>query len=58
MRGLQTLGAVLVTLIMVFPLYWMLITSLKSGSEVLTLTPTFWPESLQWANYVFAWNSI
>ena len=58
MRGLQTLGAVLVTLIMVFPLYWMLITSLKSGSEVLTLTPTFWPESLQWSNYVFAWNSI
>ena len=58
MRWLQTLGAVLVTLIMVFPLYWMLVTSLKTEAEVLTLTPTFWPESLQWSNYVFAWNSV
>ena len=58
MRWLQTLGAVLVTVIMVFPLYWMLVTSLKTEAEVLTLTPTFWPESLQWSNYVFAWNSV
>lgn len=33
MRWLQTLGAVLVTLIMVFPLYWMLVTSLKTEAE-------------------------
>ncbi|MDE6454683.1 MAG: carbohydrate ABC transporter permease [Dysosmobacter sp.] len=58
LRRLQTLGAVLVTLIMVFPLYWMLVTSLKTEAEVLTLTPTFWPESLQWSNYATAWNSI
>ena len=28
---LQALGAILVTLVFSFPLYWMLITSLKSG---------------------------
>lgn len=58
LRRLQTLGAILVTLVMVFPLYWMLVTSLKTEAEVLTLTPTFWPESLQWSNYAVAWNSI
>lgn len=58
MHHLQTIGAILVTLIMVFPLYWMVVTSLKTESEVLTLTPTFWPESLQWSNYAYAWGAI
>ncbi|MDY4105320.1 MAG: carbohydrate ABC transporter permease [Oscillospiraceae bacterium] len=58
MHHLQTVAAILVTLVMLFPLYWMLITSLKTEAEVLTVTPTFWPKQLQWSNYVHAWNSI
>lgn len=31
---LQTLLAILVTLVMLFPLYWMIATSVKSAEEV------------------------
>ena len=55
---LQTIFSVIATLIMVFPLYWLVVTSLKTEAEVLTLTPAFWPKSLQWSNYEFAWNAI
>ena len=41
----------------VFPFYWMLVTSLKSNTEVTASPPTFWPKALQWANYGSAWAS-
>ena len=34
-----------------FPIYWMLVTSLKSFQEVYTMVPSFWPEKIEWANY-------
>ena len=40
--------------IIVFPFYWMIITSLKTGSEIKALTPTFWPHVIRWANYTDA----
>ena len=58
LRLAQTAAAVLVTLIMLFPLYWMLITSLKSQSEIITMVPSFWPREMMWENYVFAWTSV
>ena len=58
LRILQTIGAVLVTLLMLFPLYWMLITSLKDESEVVTLVPTFWPKKLVFQNYIDAWTAV
>ena len=58
LRILQTIGAVLVTLLMLFPLYWMLITSLKDQSEVVTLVPTFWPKKLVFQNYIDAWTAV
>lgn len=41
--ALQTLLATLVMLAMVFPLYWMIITSFKTTEEVLLNDPTFFP---------------
>jgi multiple sugar transport system permease protein len=35
-----------------FPIYWMLVTSLKSFQEVYSIVPTFWPRKAAWANYV------
>lgn len=50
-----------------FPLYWMYITSFKSGSEIFANPPTFWPREIDlsiypdvWTRrtmYVFLWNS-
>jgi multiple sugar transport system permease protein len=35
-----------------FPIYWMLVTSLKSFQEVYSIIPTFWPKKLMWENYL------
>ncbi|GIP33229.1 carbohydrate ABC transporter permease [Paenibacillus sp. J2TS4] len=43
--------AIIVTLIMFFPLYWLLITSVKSPSELSLAVPTFWPKKFAWNNY-------
>lgn len=36
------------------PLFWMLVTSLKSRVEVFDATSGFWPETLNWSNYAEA----
>src|SRR5262249_11516135 len=41
---------------MVFPFAWMLLSSLKPTSEIITLPPTLWPTEWRWQNYVAAWN--
>ncbi len=41
-------------LIMIFPFYWMIITSLKSGEEIKRLVPTMWPEVFRFDNYASA----
>ena len=40
--------------IMVFPLLWMLITSIKTLPESTIIPPTLWPEAPQWSN----WNDV
>lgn len=37
---------------MVFPLYWMIITSLKPRNEIFTLPLQYWPERITFENYV------
>ena len=38
--------------LIIFPFYWMIITSLKNPSEIKFLNPTFFPKfGLYWANY-------
>jgi len=44
-KALKTLFASLVMLVIVFPLYWMIITSFKTTDEVLLSTPTFWAKT-------------
>lgn len=56
---LQALGAILVTLVFSFPLYWMLITSLKSGPELIAPVPTIWPANgMQFENYYTAMTRL
>ena len=50
--------ALLVTIVMVFPLYWLLATSLKTESEVMSATITFWPKELQWENFTYVVNKV
>lgn len=50
-RPTRLVTAILVTLIMFFPLYWLLITSFKTPSELSSAVPTFWPKKFAWTNY-------
>lgn len=64
----QTVVAILITLIMVFPLYWMIATSFKSAEEVQRVIPTLFPHSFHPENYLsvltkanflhYYWNTI
>lgn len=43
--------AISVTIIALFPLYWMFISSFKSTEEMLLAVPTFWPREWHFENY-------
>lgn len=37
--------------VLLFPLYWMLITSLKTEKEIFQIPPTFWPQTIHTGSY-------
>ena len=43
-------------LIMIFPFYWMIITSLKATNEIQAQTQTFFPSIVMWSNYVYVFQ--
>jgi ABC-type glycerol-3-phosphate transport system permease component len=57
-KALDHLGLVVAFLVILFfailfvaPVYWMVITSLKTTPEVFQIPPAWWPAQLQWSNY-------
>lgn len=58
LSALRTLVALAFTLCILFPIYWMVLTSLKPTGEVIQLTPSFWPSKIEWKNYVEAWTTV
>ena len=53
-KFVQYILAVSITLLMLFPIYWMVITSLKTSDELLLAVPTLWPKVFKWSNYTEA----
>ena len=49
--------AIIFTLVMMFPMYWMIISSLKTLDEYRMSTPTFWPRVIMLSNYVDAFTT-
>lgn len=49
--------SIVMAAIYLFPLYWMYITALKSGSEMFATPPSFWPTAPQWGTYTYVWES-
>ncbi len=49
--------ALVLAAIYLFPLYWMYITALKSGSAMFANPPSFWPTEPQWQIYGQIWHS-
>jgi len=48
---------VVMALIVLFPFYWMIISSLKTLAEYRQPTPTFWPQTIMWSNYADAFTT-
>lgn len=59
---LTYLFIVFLALIVIFPFYWMIITSLKSLDEITGLSTggsqTFFPEIVMWSNYVYVFQKF
>lgn len=47
----QYAAAIFVVLLMLFPIYWMIISSFKTSDELLATVPTLWPNEFIWENY-------
>ncbi|MBP3647609.1 MAG: carbohydrate ABC transporter permease [Clostridia bacterium] len=47
----QYAAAIFVVLVMLFPIYWMIISSFKTSDELLASVPTLWPKEFKWSNY-------
>lgn len=65
--GLRYLTAGAVTILFLFPIYWLFIISFKTPDEIFAFPPVWWPASIQFANYavlfkdgdvVVVWNSL
>jgi N,N'-diacetylchitobiose transport system permease protein len=52
----NTVG-VIFSLLMIFPVYWVLNTAFKPADEVLALEPTFWPNHPTFANFTSAFKA-
>lgn len=56
--AIQLILAILVTVIIFYPIYWMLISSVKSQNEILLLQPTFWPREFHFENYLAVFRKV
>lgn len=48
---------VFMALVVLFPFYWMINSSLKSLEEYRQSVPTFWPQKVLWSNYAEAFTA-
>ncbi|CUX67905.1 L-arabinose transport system permease protein AraQ [Clostridium sp. C105KSO15] len=52
------LGLIALSLFMLVPFYWMVISSLKLNKDVFSIPMTWWPESMHWENYKIIWKKL
>jgi multiple sugar transport system permease protein len=45
------------SLVVLFPIYWTIVTSLKAPKDTISSIPIFWPESLAWENWRTVWEN-
>lgn len=56
-RVLLYLAIAALFILVVFPFYWMIVTSLQPQDAVFSVPPQLWPRHLTFQNYVDAWNA-
>lgn len=51
-KTILVVASLLVAAIFLFPIYWMLITSLKTNREIFAIVPTLWPQNPTLEGYI------
>lgn len=49
---------IIMAIIVLFPFYWMLMSSVKTIDEYNRPIPTMWPQEFKWSNYATAFSKI
>ena len=57
-RVLMTVAALAVAIAMLFPLIWMVLTSIKPEQEIVTFPPRLFPHSVTLDNYTSIWSRL
>lgn len=47
-----TVLGIFFTVVMIFPLYWVIVSSLKNTTELFSTPPTFFPHQVDWSPYI------
>ena len=50
--ALRYLAAVLLTILFLFPIYWLFMISFKTADEIYAYPPVWWPSGIQFDNYI------
>ncbi|MET3792470.1 carbohydrate ABC transporter permease [Aquamicrobium terrae] len=57
-QSLALYGVVTLTVAMIlFPVYWLVVTAVTTTDELYRLPPTFWPDNPQWDVFVRVWEA-
>jgi multiple sugar transport system permease protein len=65
--GVRYAAATALTIVFLFPIYWLFMISFKTPAEIFAYPPVWWPQALQFANYavlfkdgdvIVIWNSL
>jgi len=56
-RVLLYLAIAALFILVVFPFYWMIVTSLQPQDAVFSVPPQLWPKHMTFQNYIDAWNA-
>ncbi|MDB5052209.1 MAG: sugar transporter ATP-binding protein [Bacilli bacterium] len=55
---LSTIVLWTIGILFLLPIYWLLVSSLKSDAEITRFPPTFFPKTLVWQNYPDIWSRL
>ncbi|MFT4107531.1 MAG: carbohydrate ABC transporter permease [Lacrimispora sp.] len=58
LKILLYLGLTALSLFMLVPFYWMVISSLKLNKDVFSIPMTWWPDKMHWENYKIIWKKL
>lgn len=52
------LAMIVLSLIFLFPFFWMISNAVRANAEVLAIPPILWPDEVHWGNFVEAWSFL